>query len=163
MIQLRDDQITRLDQQAAASGASRSKALRDAVDACFDAGADPDIAGRYALVYPQNTEAAGHAGPTWAELWWCESVGSPPGPVLILSRPEAARHLPRLLVARTAPTARGLPSEVALGAADGVEPCVVSVDLPESVDRAMLTRRIGVLSAHRWHQVAEALRGALNV
>ena len=159
MIQLRDDQIARLDREATATGASRSKVLREAIDVALAPDANLDIASRYAHAY--SPEPLG--GPTWAELWWCAAPLGAPGPVLVLSRPEAAAHLPRLLVARTSMTARGLPSEVALDATDGVETCVVCLDLPESVERASLTRRLGALSAHRWLQVAEALRGAVNV
>lgn len=166
MIQLRDDQIARLDQQAGATGASRSKALRDALDTALDAGVDASVATRYASAFtPKGTPPAGHPcgqGPSWAELWWCEAPGAPAGAVLVLSRPEAVQHLPRLLVARTAATGHGLPSEVALDENDGLAPCVVALDLPEAVERGSLTRRLGVLSAHRWQQVAEALRGAVN-
>jgi mRNA-degrading endonuclease toxin of MazEF toxin-antitoxin module len=81
---------------------------------------------------------------------------------LVLSRPEAARSLPRLLVVRPSATPHGLPAEVALGEPDGVPPCVLDLDAPERVDRDTLMWRLAVLSAPRWHQVAEALRHAVN-
>ena len=159
MIQLRDDQIVRLDQWSAASATSRSQLLRDLVDAALEPSTDVDVARRYAAAYAPPADD----GPGWAELWWCVADGAPPGPALVLSRPEAARCLPRLLVVRPTPTPRGLPSEVVLDERDGVPTCVLDLDLPEQVDTASLMWRLGVLSAPRWHEVAEALRRAVNV
>jgi mRNA-degrading endonuclease toxin of MazEF toxin-antitoxin module len=167
MIQLRDDQLSRLDQWSASSRTSRSQLIRDAVDAALAPATDTDLAGRYAAAYvPESTPGASGAasadGPGWAELWWCVADGAPAGPALVLSRPEAARTLPRLLVVRPTATPHGLPSEVALGEPDGVPSCVLDLDAPERVDRASLMWRLGVLSAPRWHEVAEALRHAVN-
>jgi mRNA-degrading endonuclease toxin of MazEF toxin-antitoxin module len=166
MIQLRDDQIARLDQWSANSRVSRSQLIRDAVDAALAPLADHDLAGRYTTAYLSGStqDATGTAaeGPGWAELWWCVADGAPNGPALVLSRPEAARTLPKLLVVRPTATPHGLPSEVSLGEPDGVPPCVIDLDGPERVDRASLMWRLGVLSAPRWHEVAEALRHAVN-
>jgi mRNA-degrading endonuclease toxin of MazEF toxin-antitoxin module len=165
MIQLRDDQLARLDQWSVAASESRSKLIRDAVDEALQPSPDADLSRRYAAAYavsPTATTAA-DAGPSWAELWWCVADGAPAGPALVLSRPEAARTLPRLLVVRPNSTPKGLPSEVALDDRDGVPPCVLDLDLPEQVDRASLMWRLGVLSAPRWQEVAEALRRAVNV
>ncbi len=163
MIQLRDDQIERLDGEATARGASRSKVLRDAVDRAFDTSADSDLSSRYASAYPLVSESGTSQGPSWAELWWCRT---PPGgrrPVVVLTRPEAAARLPRLLVAGATDTARGLPSEVTLGPDDGLDAeIVIDLDQPESVDRTRLESYIATLSAHRWQQIAAALRQAVN-
>jgi mRNA-degrading endonuclease toxin of MazEF toxin-antitoxin module len=163
MIQLRDDQLARLDQWSVAASESRSKLIRDAVDEALQPSSDGDLSRRYAVAYavaPISTAA--DAGPGWAELWWCVAPGAPAGPALVLSRPEAVRALPRLLVVRPTGTPKGLPSEVALDDRDGVPPCVLDLDLPEQVDRTSLMWRLGVLSAPRWQEVAEALRRAVN-
>jgi hypothetical protein len=164
MIQLRDDQIGRLDQWSASSKISRSQLIRDAVDAALEPAADQDLAGRYAAAHGGHAGAPSSPadGPGWAELWWCVAEGAPAGPALVLSRPEAARSLPRLLVVRPTGTPHGLPSEVALGEPDGVPPCVLDLDAPERVARDTLMWRLAVLTAPRWHEVAEALRRAVN-
>jgi mRNA-degrading endonuclease toxin of MazEF toxin-antitoxin module len=166
MIQLRDDQLSRLDQWSASSRTSRSQLIREAVDAALAPSTDADLARRYAAAYPSGAAqvmADGASdGPGWAELWWCVADGAPAGPALVLSRPEAARTLPKLLVVRPTAAPHGLPSEVALGEPDGVPSCVLDLDAPERVDRASLMWRLGVLSAPRWHDVAEALRHAVN-
>ena len=53
MLQLREDQIERLDAQAVSVGASRSKLVRDAVDATFATPVNDDVADLYARAYPE--------------------------------------------------------------------------------------------------------------
>jgi mRNA interferase MazF len=101
--------------------------------------------------------------PNWAELWWSELPEAGRRPVLILTRPEAVNRLPRILVAPATTNIRGLPSEVALDETDGLSrPCVLNLDTPELVPRQFLVERIGVLTAHRWHEVCAALERAVN-
>ncbi len=163
MIQLRDDQIDLLDGEATARGASRSRVLRDAVDRAFDTAADSDLTSRYASAYPLVSASGTAREPSWAELWWCRTAPDGRRPVVVLTRPEAAARLPRLLVAAATETARGLPSEVRLGPDDGLgTEVVIDLDQPETVDRTRLETYIATLSAHRWQQIAEALRQAVN-
>jgi hypothetical protein len=54
MLQLREDQIARLDAHAAGLGVSRSKLVRDAVDASFDRPVAVDVAAQYAAAYPDS-------------------------------------------------------------------------------------------------------------
>jgi mRNA interferase MazF len=101
--------------------------------------------------------------PKWAELWWCDFGEAGRRPVLVLTRPEAADRLPRLLVAPATTHVRDLPSEVHLDRDDGLpKPCVLNLDTPELVDRRALTDFISALSAQRWHEVCNALAGAIN-
>jgi hypothetical protein len=53
MLQLREDQIKRLDAKAVSVGASRSKLVRDAVDAIFATPVNDDVAELYARAYPE--------------------------------------------------------------------------------------------------------------
>jgi hypothetical protein len=53
MIQLRDDQVERLDTEATRIGVSRSHLIRKAVDALLDGPFDVDVAERYRLAYPE--------------------------------------------------------------------------------------------------------------
>lgn len=53
MLQLRDDQIERLDAKATRAGVSKSKLVRDAVDSSLDRAVRPDVADLYAAAYPR--------------------------------------------------------------------------------------------------------------
>ena len=102
--------------------------------------------------------------PSWAELWWTD-FDEPVGrrPALVLSRPEAAAVLPRLLLAPATTTVRGLPSEVALGPEDGLpRECVINLDTPEMLSRHHLVEYIATLSALRWQEVCDAIAAAIN-
>ena len=52
MIQLRSDQIERLDAESARTATSRSHLIRTAVDAYLDEPFDVDVAEKYRLAYP---------------------------------------------------------------------------------------------------------------
>lgn len=52
MLQLREDQIAELDAHALASNISRSKLVRDAVDAALRPALRPDVEALYAAAYP---------------------------------------------------------------------------------------------------------------
>jgi hypothetical protein len=67
MLQLRDDQIVRLDAHATAIGVSRSKLVRDAVDASLDRPLVVDVAALYAQAYPSRTES-GPDVDEWGDL-----------------------------------------------------------------------------------------------
>lgn len=57
MLQLREDQIERLDAEAARLGRSRSRIVRDAVDESLAPRVDPAVAQRYAEAYASGTVA----------------------------------------------------------------------------------------------------------
>lgn len=99
----------------------------------------------------------------WGEVWWLESPEISRRPVLVLSRPEAIDHLPRVLVAPATTHIRGLPSEVRLDEDDGMpRACVLTLDTPELVPKAMLVDYITTLSPVRMHAVCRALSVATN-
>ena len=52
MVQLRDDQISRLDAEAARLGRSRSRVVRDVVDESLSPHFDESVAQRYSEAYP---------------------------------------------------------------------------------------------------------------
>ena len=70
MLQLRDDQIARLDAQAAGMGVSRSKLVRDAVDASLDRPLAVDVAAQYAAAYPHGEGPDGPASDSdaWGDI-----------------------------------------------------------------------------------------------
>ena len=55
MVQLSDDQIARLDVEAARKGVSRSSVVRSAVDETLRTQFDQAVADQYALAYPDGT------------------------------------------------------------------------------------------------------------
>lgn len=79
------------------------------------------------------------------EVWWAESplpVGS--RPVLLLTRDEVIQTIGSVVVVLVTRTARGLPTEVRLGAREGLpEPCVANFDNILTVPRGRLTRLLG--------------------
>ncbi len=101
--------------------------------------------------------------PAWGEAWWLELEAIGRRPVVVLSRPEALPHLPRVLVAPATTNARGLPSEVALDADDEMpQPCVLTLDTPELASKALLVEYISTLSPGRMRQICDALAIAVN-
>lgn len=101
--------------------------------------------------------------PAWSQIWWTEFDGLGRRPALVLTRPEAVTRLPRILVAPATTNIRGLPSEVLLDLADGLEKrCVLNLDTPELVSRFALVDFITTLSPHKWLEVCNALELAVN-
>jgi mRNA interferase MazF len=102
------------------------------------------------------------ANPGWAELWIVDGGGAP-RPALVLTRPEAADRLERLLVALATTSIRGLVSEVAIGPDEGVErDCVLNFDTPELLSRSRFVRYVADFPVDRWTEVCAALGAAIN-
>jgi mRNA-degrading endonuclease toxin of MazEF toxin-antitoxin module len=103
-----------------------------------------------------------NANPGWAELWIVDGGGAQ-RPALVLSRPDAVERLDRILVALATTTVRGLPSEVALGADEGVtRECVLNFDTPELLGRHRFVAFIGDFPQQRWSEVCTALAAAIS-
>jgi len=81
-------------------------------------------------------------------------------PVVVLSRPEAIEHLHTVMIAPVTSTIRGLPSEVLVGASEGLKHAsAVNLDHVQTVEKARLRRFVGRLGPER----LRALCGALAV
>lgn len=94
--------------------------------------------------------------PRQGDIWWAEAEDKR-RPVLIVSRDVAAAHLNRVVVAPVTRTVRSIPTEIALGAAEGLDvECAASFDNVGPQPVAMLTRRIGRLDDAR-SQICNAL------
>lgn len=79
-------------------------------------------------------------------------------PVLILSRQEVIPLLHTVMVAPITSTRRGAPSEVPLGAGEGLKhDSAVNLDHVQTVERARLVSFVGVLDAAQMRQVCRAL------
>ena len=102
--------------------------------------------------------------PARGEVWWCQLPEVSRRPVGVLSRDAAIPRLRRAVVAPCTTTARGLPSEVILEAAEDPIPktCAVNLDSIESVSTGTLTKRLGRLSDERMRQICAALNVALD-
>ena len=79
-------------------------------------------------------------------------------PVLILSRQEVIPLLHTVMVAPITSTRRGAPSEVPVGAPQGLKhESAVNLDHVQTVERARLVAFVGSLSAAQMRQVCRAL------
>jgi mRNA interferase MazF len=96
--------------------------------------------------------------PRQGDVWWAEADDKR-RPVLVVTRNEAIAVLRRLVVAPVTRTVRGIPTEIALGADEGLPvTCAASFDNLQPVNRTLLTERIGALPSTRRREV----RGALD-
>lgn len=79
-------------------------------------------------------------------------------PVVVLTRPEVLGLLRTVMVAPITSTIHGAPSEVIIGAEEGLKrDCAVNVDHVQTVDKARLHRYVGTLPAAKMAAVCEAL------
>ena len=85
-------------------------------------------------------------------------------PVLILTREPVRPLLSRVTVAPITTTARGLSTEVPVGARNGLDhPCVVSCDNLTTIPVDALGRTIGRLLPDQEAALAEAIRSAFDL
>lgn len=90
------------------------------------------------------------------QVWWAdlEKVR----PVLVLTRAGVAPLLTRVLVAPITTVVRHIPTEVAVGTAEGVrEGSVVNLDNTQLVPVRALLRTAGTLAPDRWNEVCSAM------
>lgn len=79
-------------------------------------------------------------------------------PVLILSRPEVIPLLHTVMVAPITSTRRGAPSEVPVGANEGLKhDSAVNLDHVQTIERARLLSFVGSLNAPQMRLVCRAL------
>jgi mRNA interferase MazF len=92
------------------------------------------------------------------EVWWYEHPDFKPRPVLILSPEEAIDTIDELYVVLATTTIRDLPTEIALGPADGMPTaCVLTADQIDAADKAFLTRPITTITAPKMTELSRAL------
>jgi mRNA interferase MazF len=99
------------------------------------------------------------------EVWWAD-LPAPAGrrPVVLLSRNEAYAVRELVTVAPVTTRVRDIPSEVPLGAREGLpKPCVANLDTITTIPKATLTARIAVLTGEKAGAVDRALRFALGL
>jgi mRNA interferase MazF len=85
-------------------------------------------------------------------------------PVLILTRELVRPHLTTVTVAPITTTVRGLSTEVAVAAANGLaEPSVVSCDNVTTIPKSTLGEQIGLLLDHQEQALSDAIRAAFDL
>ncbi|MEJ7891167.1 MAG: type II toxin-antitoxin system PemK/MazF family toxin [Solirubrobacteraceae bacterium] len=96
------------------------------------------------------------------DVWWGEAPDEQGRPFLVVSRDAANEVMQRVLVAPITRRVRGVPSELALGSAEGLPvESVASFDNLRPFPRAMLVRRLGSLGS-RQHEICRAAAATLD-
>jgi mRNA interferase MazF len=99
------------------------------------------------------------------EIWWAE-LEPPAGrrPVVLLSRDEAYVVRSLVIVAPITTRIRHIPSEVPLGADDGMpQDCVANLDTITTIPRDCLRNRLVVLSPQKMKEVEAAIHFVLGM
>ncbi len=95
--------------------------------------------------------------PLQGEIWWAEAADKR-RPVLVITRDEAVPVLSWISVAPVTRTVRDIPTEVALGPAQGLPlRCAATFDNVQPIRRAYLTEKVGDLGPAR-DEICRALR-----
>ena len=101
------------------------------------------------------------ARPHRGEVWWADVPGDKLRPVLVLTREPFIDRLHAVLVAPVTTAVRGIPTEVALGPAEGLtQPCAANFDNVFTLRRDRLRDRITQLTGADLDRVCEAYRFA---
>lgn len=96
------------------------------------------------------------------EVWWGEAPDHKGRPYLVVSRDAANDVMQRVLVVPVTTRIRGLPSELALGAGEGLPvESVAAFDNVQPFPKAMLVRRLGTLGP-RLHELCRAAGATLD-
>ncbi len=94
--------------------------------------------------------------PLQGDIWWAEAEDKR-RPVLVVTRSEAVPVLDWIVVAPVTRTARGIPTEIPLGAPEGlISESAASFDNLQPIRRTFLTERAGALGPRR-DEVCRAL------
>jgi mRNA interferase MazF len=97
------------------------------------------------------------------EVWWGELPEAGRRPFLVMTRDRAIPVLNSVLAAPVSRTVRGIPTELALGADDGMPvDCAASFDNLRVVPKGNLTERICVLAPGRLVEACQALANAVD-
>ncbi len=95
--------------------------------------------------------------PRQGEIWWAETEDKR-RPVLVVTRSEAVEVLTGIVVAPVSRTVRGIPTEIGLGADEGLSvECAASFDNLQRISRLALVEKAGALGTRR-QEICGALR-----
>ena len=97
------------------------------------------------------------------EVWWGESPDEKGRPYLVVSRDAANAVMKRVLVAPITRRVRSIPSELPVGADEGLPiDSVASFDNMQPFPTAMLTRRLGKLADARLNLICTVAGATLD-
>ena len=97
------------------------------------------------------------------EVWWGESPDEKGRPYLVVSRDSANAVMKRVLVAPITSRVRSIPSELPVGADEGLPiDSVASFDNLQPFPTAMLTRRLGKLADARLNLICVVAGATLD-
>jgi len=97
------------------------------------------------------------------DVWWGESPDEKGRPFLVVSRDAANAVMARVLVAPVTSRARRVPSELSLGADEGLpRPSVASFDNLRPFPKSLLVRRLGALGPERRHELCVVAAATLD-
>lgn len=99
------------------------------------------------------------------DIWWCEfPAPDKPQPVLLLTRSQMLDHLERVTVAPLTTNIRGVPTEVLLTLADGLDrTCAVTLDNIQTVSKEKLRDYVASLSIERMRELRAAIEYAFRL
>jgi mRNA interferase MazF len=96
-------------------------------------------------------------------VWWGETPDEKGRPYLVVSRDAANAVMARVLVAPVTRQVRGVPSELALGRAEGLPvDSAASFDNLRPFPKSMLVRRLGGLGHERRHELCRVAAATLD-
>jgi len=94
------------------------------------------------------------------QVWWADL--DKVRPVVVLTRARVAPRLTRVLVAPVTSTVRGIATEVAVGAAEGVaEGSVANLDNVQLLPVDRLLRQAGTVPVERWGEFCAGMHRVL--
>jgi mRNA interferase MazF len=115
------------------------------------------------MVRAKTSRTNSKTGPQRGEIWWLEDKEIGRRPVLILTRNSVIEVLTGIVVAPVTRTVRLIDSEIVLDLEDGLPArCAATFDNLRTVPKALLTKRITVLSSMRQTEICIALNFALD-
>ncbi len=95
--------------------------------------------------------------PRQGEIWWAEAEDKR-RPVLVVTRDDAIAVLNRIIVAPVTRTIRNIPTEIRLGADQGLSvDCVASFDNLQPIRRSFLAERAGRLHIDQTTEICRAI------
>jgi len=101
--------------------------------------------------------------PRRGEIWWGELAEIGRRPFLVMTRAAAIDVLDQVLAAPITRTVRDIPTELPLGADDGLPTeCAASFDNLRVIPRSHLVERAAVLDPLRMREACTALRIAVD-
>jgi mRNA interferase MazF len=97
------------------------------------------------------------------DVWWADVPGDKRRPVVILTRERFISRLTSVLVAPVTTNVRGIPTEVALDASDGLpRTCAANFDNVFTISQERLQERIARLAPGKLDLVCRAYRFAVG-